>query len=437
MLDIIAKPFGLLLLWFYNLTGNYGIAIFLFALIVKLIMLPFQIRSQRSMVRMSALNPQLQELQRRHEANPQKYQEEVSKLYKEEHVNPMSGCLWMLVPYPIMLALWRAIRFPLTTMMGVPAELLQEGGSILEKLNELGFTASARSAYVQLEQSRFISDHFADFAGLSDKLVNINYTFLGLDLGSSPSLNFSETGVNWGSIGLILIPIVSAALSWLQMKLSQATNPTGNAAGNEQAQRQMQTMNLIMPLFSLWICFSMPAAVGLYWVFGSVLAIIQSLILNKYFAGVVAKETEEREARAKEREAEWARKHEETERLRAEGATKENENTSKKKQKSRQKNELDELRAAAIREERAAKRAAMGIVDEEEEIPPSQVGNRRYARGRAYDPDRFTRPEHTADVVTPGKETNAEGAVVETDNAEDVVSADEVRVNLSKTDVGT
>ena len=410
MLDMIAKPFGLLLLWLYNLVGNYGIAIFLFALVVKLIMLPFQYKSQKGMTRMQALNPQIQELQRRHEGNPQKLQEEMARLYREEKVNPMSGCLWMLIPYPILLALWRAVRFPLTTMMGVSAELLAEGGAIYEKLNELGFTASsARSAYIQLEQSQFISDHFADFQGMSDKLVAINYNFLGLNLGDTPRLQFWANGLTWASFGLFLIPVVSALLSWVQMKVSQATNPSaGTSAQQEQAAQQMKTMNLMMPLMSLWIGFSMPGVMGLYWVFNSLLYIVQSVVLNRYFAELLAEENAVREAKMKEREAEWERKRQETEQLRATGATRENSNTSKKKQQARQKAELDSIKAAAAREEKAARRAAKGIVLEEKEIPPSQVGDRRYARGRAYLPDRFTNPLYADGVPAEVEERLAE-----------------------------
>ena len=80
MLNAIAKPFGILLLWFYNLVGNYGVAIFLFTVVVKLIMLPFQYKSQKGMMRMQALNPQLQELQKRHEGNQQRLQQEIAKL---------------------------------------------------------------------------------------------------------------------------------------------------------------------------------------------------------------------------------------------------------------------------------------------------------------------------------------------------------------------
>ena len=435
MLDIIAKPFGLLLLWLYNLVGNYGIAIFLFALVVKLVMLPFQFQSQKGMMRMQALNPQVQELQRRHEGNPQKLQEEMAKLYREEKVNPMSGCIWMLIPYPILLALWRAVRFPLTTMMGLSADLLAEGGAIYEKLTELGFQASsARSAYIQLEQSQFISQHFDAFQGISDKLVNINYNFLGLNLGDTPSIRFWVNGVTWATFGLFLLPVVSALLSWIQMKVSQATNPTaGTSAQQEQAAQQMKTMNLMMPLMSLWIGFSMPGVMGLYWVFNSLLYIVQSLVLNRYFGKVLAAETAVREARMKEREAEWERKRQETERLRAEGNTKENSNTSKKKQQARQKAELDSLKAAAAREEKAARRLAKGIVLEEKEISPSQVGDRPYARGRAYIPDRFTNPQASAGDDADTEETALPENEIDSEKTEERFPAEKAAADAAGT----
>lgn len=395
MLNTIAKPFGMLLLWLYHLVANYGVAIFLFALIVKIIFLPFQMKSKKSMMRMSSLQPQIAELQKRHEGNPRKLQEETSKLYKEEHINPMSGCLWSLIPFPILIALYQAIRFPLTVMMRVPKELMAEGGAIAAKLDALGFVSSAKDAYIELAQSQFISNHFADFAGISDKLVNINYKFLGLNLGDMPKLMFWNTeGFSWSSVGawlpavgLFLIPILSGLLSWLQMKLSQ--NASTAPAGNAQQAQQMKMMNLMMPFVSVYICFIMPAALGVYWIFNSILAIIQEFILNKVFGKQIAAETAAREEKMRIRQAEIERRRQETERLKAEGKTTENSNTSKKKQQARHKAELDELRAAAIREEKAERRAKLGIV--EEELPASQVGNRRYARGRAYDPDRFKR----------------------------------------------
>ena len=406
--DYIAKPFGWLLMALNNLVGNYGVAVFLFALVVKLILLPFQMKSKKSMMRMSALQPQIAELQKRHEGNPRKLQEETSKLYKEEHVNPMSGCLWSLIPFPILLALYRAIRFPLTTMMGVASDLVAEGGALATKLADMGFSSTANAAYIQLQQSQFISNHWSefDFTTISEKIQFINYRFLGMNLGDMPKLKFWESGLTWAAIGLFLIPIVSAALSYLQMVISQKSTPqTGTTQQQAQSAQSMKTMNFMMPLVSLYICFIMPAALGVYWIFTSLLGIVQDVILNKVYGKQMELEKAEREARQKAREAEYERKRQETERLRAEGKTQENANTSKKKQQARQRAELDELRAAAVRSERAAKRAALGI--EEEKIPDSQVGNRRYARGRAYVADRFTHPEAAEEATAAAAEESA------------------------------
>lgn len=409
MMEIIAKPFGVLLLWLNNLVGNYGLAIFLFALLVKLIMLPFQYKSKKSMMRMNGLSDKVRELQKKHEGNQQKLQMEMNKLYKEENVHPMSGCLWTLIPFPILIALYRAIREPLTIMMGVSKDLLAEGGAITEKLAELGFTAGSQSAYLQLEQSQFISSHFEEFAGISDKLVQINYKFLGINLGDMPKLMFwTAEGFTWSdvavwlpAVGLFLIPIISAFMSWLSMKLSQKLSPTAMTAatsGNSsQTASQMKMMNLMMPLMSLYICFIMPAALGVYWIYQSVLGVIQEFFMNKHFGKILEKEKAEREAADRIKAAEIERRRQETERLKAEGNTTANTNTSKKKIQARQKAELDEIKAAAIREEKAARRARLGI--EEEQLPDSQVGTRRYARGRAYVADRFTNPQGAAEAT--------------------------------------
>ena len=127
MLDAIAKPFGWLMMGLYELTGNFGVATILFSLCVTLVLLPFMAKSKKSMMRMSRLTPRMQELQRKHEGNQQKLNEEMARLYREEKVNPMSGCLWSLLPFPILLALYRAVVKPLTIMMGVDSALLSSG----------------------------------------------------------------------------------------------------------------------------------------------------------------------------------------------------------------------------------------------------------------------------------------------------------------------
>lgn len=394
MLKAIAKPFGAMMLWLYNLTGNYGVAVILFALVVKLITLPFQLKSKKSMMRVSRLTPKLKELEKKYGNDQQRYQQEMAKLYKEEGASPMSGCLWSLLPFPILIALYNAIRYPLTTMMGVPESLLAEGGALLEKLTALGYqAATGRGAfYDQIYQSKFITENFGSFAGISDKLQQISYNFLGLDLSQTPSISFwkwdySDVSLWLPALGLFLIPAISALLSWLSMKVANASNPQVD----QQAQQQSKTMNLIMPLMSLYICFTMPAVMGVYWIAQSVFATIQDVILNKVFTKQLDVEDADRIEREKVREAELEAKRKQTERLKAEGATVENRNTSKRNKRAVAAQKEVERKAA---EARAAKLAKRGVT--EEEIPASQVGDRRYARGRAYVPDRYSNPDEAA-----------------------------------------
>ena len=393
---------------FYNLTNNYGIAIMLFAVLVNLVLLPFMAKSKKSMMRTTRLQPRLKELERKYNGNPQQYQQAVSKLYREEKINPMSGCLWSLLPFPILIALYSVIRQPLTKMMHLSAEAVT---SLTEWVtNNAGFVASSKSAYTEIEVMNSIHQNWdavtAALGDFSGKLMNLDYSFLGLNLGQQPSFKFwafdwSNKAVWLPALGLFLIPIISAFLSWLSMKISTITTPQ---VDKQQAQTN-KSMMLVMPLVSLWICFTMPAALGVYWILNSVCGIVRDVVLTKIYTKQLDLADLNRADRQKELEIE--RRREETERMRAAGETTKNPNTSKKKIQANQKQQDDERKAALEREERAAKRERLGI--KETEQPASQVGNRRYARGRAYAPDRFGEAfEAAVDAAPEGAEESAE-----------------------------
>ncbi len=392
--------FGWPLKQFYLLTGNYGIAIILFGILVNLILLPFMARSKKSMMRTTRLSPKMKALQEKYGKDQQRYQQEVTKLYRESGVNPMSGCLWTLIPFPLLIALYAVIRQPLSKMMNLSAEAIT---SLTEWVTtNAGFVASETgraNAYQEIQITDLIHQNWDAVTNalgtFGDKLMNINYHFLGMNLGEQPTfqlwkLDWSDVHV-WGpALGLFLIPIVSAGMSWLSMVISQKTNPQQNA--DPSAAATSKSMMIVMPLISVWICFSMPGAMGVYWIINSVCGIVRDVVLTKVYTKKLDLEdfirAEKDEARAeREAEEERARQREETERRRAEGLTEPNRNTSKKKLQASQKQQNDERRAEAAREERAAKRARLGIEDPEK--PSSQVGNRRYARGRAYDPERY------------------------------------------------
>ncbi len=418
----ITKPFAWLMVWLYNLTGNYGLSLILFALVVNLVLTPFMAKSKKSMMRTTRLQPKIQELQRRHEGNQQKLNQEMQKLYQEEGANPMSGCLWSLIPFPILIALYSVIRQPLTRMMFVAQDVVD---TLREYFTPLMGTLTARDeGYIEIRLADMAHQHWEEIqtalAGKLDGLMDLDFSFLGLNLGEQPAWNFFLK-VDWSNsadwlpaLGLFLIPFVSAFFSWVSMKISSAGQPQQD----NQAQASMKTMNLMMPLMSIWFCFIMPAAMGIYWIASSVFGMTRDFILTRVYKKQLDKEDAERNAARAAREKELEERRLETERLRAEGKTEKNVNTSKKKIQASEKQKNDERRAAAEKAERAARRERLGIAEPEK--PASQVGNRRYARGRAYVEDRFTNPEN-ADAATLAAAAESEFASSIDESVEDDV----------------
>ena len=407
--EYLSWPFAKLMVWYYNLTGNYGLALVLFSLTINVVLAPFMAKSKKSTMRQARLQPRIQELQKRHAGNQQQLNAEMQKLYQEEGINPMSGCLWSLLPMFLIFPIYRIVIMPISRMMYASSP--RAGEAVVEALKTyftnqgVELASSGRSAfYVQIELTnlfhqykdaalsalRQVTDSTGAMLDLS-KLIDMDMSALGLDLGATPSYKVLWQGpYTWAAIGLFLIPIVSALTSWLSMKVSTKMNPQPTA-GTEQSQGMMKGMNLMMPLMSLWFCYIMPASMGVYWIANSLFGMIRDVVLTKIFRRKLDEEDAERAASRSARERELEAKRLETERLRAEGKTEQNVNTSKKKIQASEKQKSDERKAALDRAERAARRERLGV--QEAEKPASQVGNRRYARGRAYVEDRFINPE--------------------------------------------
>lgn len=394
----ITKPFAWLMIKFYEWTGSYGLSIILFALAVNLILAPFMGKSKKSSMRTIRLQPRIQELQTRHAGNQQKLNEEMQKLYREEGINPMSGCLWSLIPFPILIALYSVIRQPLSRMMFIAEEAVTALQDFF--VTKGWYTVPEKvDAYFEINLSGILHEHWEEvqeaiasgekaLSGFDfTKLKNIDFHFLGMDLGGVPNwriwnIDFSSPKIWLPALGLFLIPFLSAFLSWLSMKISNDSNPQ-----NAQTEASMQSMTLMMPLMSVWFCFIMPAAMGIYWIANSLFGMVRDVAFTKAFRKQLDEEDAERAALRAEREKELEAKRLETERRHAEGTNEKNINTSKKRIQANEKQKNTERKEAVRKEERAARRELLGI--EDPEIPASQVGNRRYARGRAYDPNRF------------------------------------------------
>ena len=404
MLNAIARPFGQFLMFLYEWVGNYGLALVLFAIAVRGIMLPFQMKSKRGMMRQARLQPKVAELQKKHGANKTKLNEEMAKMYKEEGANPASGCLWSLLPFPIMLALFLVIREPLTMMMGVAANLLADAnpaenipiGAILAQLKSMGFESTVQPYYIQVDQAQFISANFSKFADLSSALRPLDFSMGILNLGAQPQWNFLWT-TDWSNVTiwlpgflLFLIPLLSGGSQFVASGINRKMNPTVTPEGQGKS---MQTMMMLMPLMSVYFAFITPAALGFYWMIGTVLQIAQDVWLTKRFTRILDAEDAVRNEERKKKEAEIEAKRLETERKKAEGLVERNPNTSKRRKQKIDKQE--QLGRAADWEKKNA--------PPEEKFEPSRVGNRHYARGRAYDPDRYTRTPGAALSVGSGE----------------------------------
>ena len=196
----ICVPFAWLTRLFYSLTGSYGLALILFTLVVKLVILPFQLKSKKTMLRMNRMQGKVKDIQTRFANNRERQQQEMADLYAREGVNPMSGCLWSFIPFPILIALYAIIRTPLRYFMSLSTSVIEEIGTLA---GTLGYEAS-NNTYDQIYLAKFIHEHWESFAGKFDGLVDLNYSFLGMDLASQPSTLLSQfPGGGWPVWGAI------------------------------------------------------------------------------------------------------------------------------------------------------------------------------------------------------------------------------------------
>ncbi len=399
--DIFRVPFGWLLSFLYQLTTNYGLALIIFAILVKLILLPATAKGKRSTMKMSRLTPRIQAIQNKYANDQQKQNEAIQALYKEEGVSMGGGCLWSLVPLLIMFPLYTVIREPITYMLHESAEVAAKIVEIVKAGAPEFF--SGNTYYDQVVSAPLISQ-FAQ--QIKEALPNIgeatlegmNFNFLELNLGAIPDYKFwAWEKWDWAHIGALLIPLLSAGSQVLSMLISQKMNNSlvtdekgledKETAKNSQANQSAKVMLWMMPIMSLWIGFTVPAALSLYWLVQGVISTVADVILTKRYRTIYDAEDAVRLARAMEEEAIEAEK----ERLRAErraanpdGIT---QNTSKKKLQQKQQREQEAAKAAAKREYNAQK----GIVPEEEPEKEvlSGIPERPNCKGRAYDPNRY------------------------------------------------
>lgn len=371
--QILMTPFSWILKQFIILFDSYGLALILFTVIIKLILFPFSLKSKRSMIQMNILSAQQQEIQKRYANDRVKQQEALSKLYTDNGVNPTSGCLWSLVPMFILFPLYAVIRRPFKYLFGLTETATSAVAAALGWEGTFQFTGMGELTLA----SWLNADNLASAmtAAESDSLFLMNFNFLGMDLSQVPNWKFWEGGITWGAVGLFLLPVISACLSVVSSLVMQKTNAM-NKNQEDAAKKQSRMMMLYMPLISLWIGFTMPAGLCVYWISNSFLTMVQELIAGK----MLKKDYEEAQRKIAEQ------------------------NAKSKAYEKEQRRQAAERKYAAMADKKSAKKNPSTVKDTAN-AAESRVGIRTYARGRAYDPNRYP--------VTPYRDPNVKSAPVE------------------------
>ncbi|OQB13255.1 MAG: Membrane protein insertase YidC [Firmicutes bacterium ADurb.Bin193] len=272
-MGFISAPFGSLLFWLNNLVGNYGLALIIFTVLVRIILLPLTVKQQKSMQEMQKINPELAKIKEKYKNDKDKLNEEMMKLYKEHNVNPAGGCLPVLIQFPIIIGLYQVIIKPLTYMFKLAPEKIAE---LTVKVNEVLaaggkplIDAADYNGQIMVAQS--VNTDILNSVGLGN-ITPINFNFLGINLGDTPSMSLITA--------LWVIPVLAAVTTYLSTKISMAQT---NNTSDDQTAATMKTMNMIFPFMTAWFAFKMPAGVGLYWIMGNIIQIVQQYSLNRYF----------------------------------------------------------------------------------------------------------------------------------------------------------
>lgn len=289
--DIFAIPFGYVMQFFNKISGgHYLISLFLFALAIKLVTLPFGIKQQKTQIKGAMLRPKMMMIEKKYAGRNdrvtlKKKQDELMELQQKEGYSPLSGCLPLLIQFPILIALYRIIRMPLKYCVGLADSVVLTLYNTLYPDNVAeAFKKIPDTAHIEMiGQLREQPDLLQEIAGIGvDKLPNYNI-FGKINLGLNPAFNVAEKldGNKW-NLFLLIIPFLCAGLALLTTWLSRKFNDNGlNQQMAQQQKTSMFLMNIMMPLLQLWIAFRVSGAVGVYWVYTSVLGIVQMLILAK------------------------------------------------------------------------------------------------------------------------------------------------------------
>lgn len=272
-MGILATPLGWIMWLIYQIVPNFTIALLIFTLITRAAMFPFSVKQQKNSAKMASFRPKIERLNKMYANNKQKLQEETMKIYEEEGYNPMSGCLPSLVPIIILFGLIDVIYKPLTHIARLSTDTINGLIEIAKNAGIITQNASSQEILV-INAVNTNPELFSSVgADVLQKIQSIDLNFLGINLGEMPTLGWNL---------LVLIPILSGVTSLLISLYSM--HKSQQLQGQQSGMGMMKGMMIVMPLFSVFFAFQVPAGVGVYWIFSNLFSGLQTFLLHKIWS---------------------------------------------------------------------------------------------------------------------------------------------------------
>ncbi len=291
-IPVITPLFGTVIGWIYKYIcfENYMFTLVIFALFIKILLFPFGIKQQKNSIKQAKLRPMETIIRRKYagrkdQKSQQKMNEEIMALYQSENFNPASGCLPLLIQMPVLFGLYSVIVNPLTYISGLGKEIVSVltnvfgtasnyDINVIKAITDMG--SSVKPAVINSINEQLVAANITniDAVGVIDKIVNLksNFSILGIDLTVNPTFALNI---------YIIIPILTFVFSFFSSKIIRKF--TYQPQQNQEMSGSMAMMDWMMPLLSVWISFSVPAAIAIYWIIQNVLSAVQQIILYKMY----------------------------------------------------------------------------------------------------------------------------------------------------------
>jgi len=278
----ISNLFGYILNFIYELVQNYGLAIIIFSVLLKLVLLPLSIKQQKTMKKTAKIQAKVKEIQEKYKNDQMRMNQEMMDLYKKENMNPFSGCLSSIIQILLLFAIFGLVRSPLTYMKKVDMDTINNYKTEMQQ-NEKPISAS----YPEISILKYVNEN----KGIEDSLY-INMDFFGLDLSNIPQENLNNPTV-------YIIPALYVLTSLVSMKLTTKMTENKNkkdeiieikneedksskeADPQDMAAQMNKSMSWFMPVMSVTIAIIAPLGLALYWLVNNILMIAERLVLNK------------------------------------------------------------------------------------------------------------------------------------------------------------